>query len=417
MRKMPEVKAVLREHAKKIYTAAIREAMPRQAVQSCLSDLKFGSGKLVLIGIGKAGWEMARAAHDMLQDRVSGGVVVTKYDHSRGPIGNLRIVEAGHPIPDENSLLGTQLALDAVADLTSRDTVLFLISGGGSALFEQTPLPLEELQNINSQLLAAGADIKKINTIRKRLSLVKGGRFAEKCGGARIVSVILSDIIDDQLDMIASGPTCPDSVTCAEALQIVKDYDLQLSHQAMELLKKETPKAIPNAEYHMCGSVRQLCATAQRTCRQLGYEPVILTDRLSCTASEAGGFLGSIVRTHAGDGKRLAFIVGGETVVYLTGKGKGGRNQELALAAAEEITGISNAVVFSVGSDGTDGPTDAAGGIVDGTTRDALLEKSISIPQVLRDNDAYHALQACDGLIITGATGTNVNDLSVALIG
>ena len=408
---------MLREHAKKIYTAAIREALPAQAVRDCLGKLTFEPGRLVLISIGKAGWEMARAAYDMLRDRVSGGVVVTKYDHSRGPIGDLRIVEAGHPIPDENSLLGTRLALEAVAELTARDTVLFLVSGGGSALFEWTPLPLEELQSINSQLLAAGADIKKINTIRKRLSLVKGGRFAEKCGGARIVSVILSDIIDDRLDMIASGPTCPDSATCAEALQIVKDYDLSLSGQALELLNKETPKSIPGAEYHMCGSVRQLCASAERTCRQLGYEPVILTDQLSCTASEAGRFLGSIVRTHAGDGRRLAFIAGGETVVYLTGKGKGGRNQELALAAAEEIAGISNTLVFSVGSDGTDGPTDAAGGMVDGTTRDTLLKKGISIAQVLRDNDAYHALQACDGLIFTGATGTNVNDLSVALIG
>ena len=382
-----------------------------------MSKLSFGSGKLVLISIGKAGWAMAKAAYDMLADRITGGVIVTKYDHSCGPIGDLQIVEAGHPIPDDNSLKGARLALDAVSDLTEEDTVLFLISGGGSALFELTTLPLEELQGINSQLLAAGADIKKINTVRKRMSLVKGGRFAAACGGARIVSVILSDIIDDQLDMIASGPTCPDSATCAEAMQIIDDYAITLSPQAQALLQQETPKTIPNAEYHMCGSVRQLCATAERVCRDLGYTPTVLTDQLSCTASEAGRFLGNIARTHARRGEKLAFIAGGETVVYLTGTGKGGRNQELALAAAEQIAGISDVLVFSVGSDGTDGPTDAAGGVVDGSTRDALAKNGISISQVLRDNDAYHALQACDGLIFTGATGTNVNDLSVLLIG
>lgn len=408
---------MLREHAKEIYTAAIREALPAQAVRECLEKLTFAPGRLVLISIGKAGWEMAKAAYDMLADRVHGGVVVTKYDHSRGKVGKLQIVEAGHPIPDENSLKGTRLALDAVKDLTAEDTVLFLISGGGSALFELTPLPLEELQGINSQLLAAGADITKINTVRKRLSLVKGGRFAAACGGARIVSVILSDIIDDQLDMIASGPTCPDSSTCAEAAAIVEGCTLELSPEAQALLQQETPKTIPNAEYHMCGSVRQLCATAKRKCEELGYTPVILTDSLSCIASEAGRFLGNIARTHAQRGEKLAFIAGGETVVQLTGTGKGGRNQELALAAAEQLAGISNALVFSVGSDGTDGPTDAAGGIADGTTRDALLEKGIHISQVLRDNDAYHALKACNGLIFTGATGTNVNDLSVLLIG
>lgn len=408
---------MLRQHAKEIYTAAIREAMPRQAVQNCLSGLKFGPGKLVLISIGKAGWEMAKAAWDMLEDQITRGVIVTKYDHSRGAVGNLQIVEAGHPVPDENSLRGARLALDAVADLTPEDTVLFLISGGGSALFELTPLPLCELQQINSRLLAAGADIKQINTVRKRLSMVKGGRFAAACGGARVVSVVLSDIIDDQLDMIASGPTCPDSSTCAEAARIVQSCALELSEQAKALLQQETPKTIPNAEYHMCGSVRQLCATARRKCEELGYTPVILTDSLSCIAAEAGHFLGNIARTHAGNGKKLAFIAGGETLVQLTGTGKGGRNQELALAAAEQLSGIPNALVFSVGSDGTDGPTDAAGGIVDGTTREQLLEKGIHIGQVLRDNDAYHALKACDGLIFTGATGTNVNDLSVVLIG
>ena len=164
------------------------------------------------------------------------------------------------------------------------------------------------------------------------------------------------------------------------------------------------------------GSVRELCRAAGETCRALGYEPVLLTDLLACQAKEAGSFLASILRTHAGGGKRLAFIAGGETVVVLTGKGKGGRNQELALAAAEGIDGLDGAAVFSVGSDGTDGPTDAAGGYTDGSTAQTLREQGISISQTLRDNDAYHALEACGGLIITGPTGTNVNDVAVALL-
>ena len=294
--------------------------------------------------------------------------------------------------------------------------MLFLLSGGGSALFEKPLLPGAELQDITGQLLASGADIVEMNTIRKRLSGVKGGRFAQACAPAQVFSIVLSDILGDPLDMIASGPAVPDTSTCAQALAIAEKYHLKLSGQAKALLAQETPKMLDNVTTRITGSVRELCTAAAAACRELGYEPVLLTDQLCCEAREAGSFLGSIVRTHAGQGKKLAYIAGGETVVHLTGKGLGGRNQELALAAAPAVAGL-DAAVFSVGSDGTDGPTDAAGGYVDGDTLSALTAKGWNVFDTLQNNDAYHALKAVDGLIITGATGTNVNDAAVALVG
>ena len=293
---------------------------------------------------------------------------------------------------------------------------MFLISGGGSARFERPLVAGEELQDITKQLLACGADIVEMNTIRKRLSAVKGGRFARACAPAKVFSIVLSDILGDPLDMIASGPACPDSSTCEQAIAIAEKYELKLSDRARELLAQETPKTLDNVTTQINGSVRELCAAAAKTCRELGYEPVLLTDQLCCQAREAGSFLASTIKTHMGDGKSLAFIAGGETVVKLIGKGLGGRNQELALAAGLGIDGLHNAAVFSVGSDGTDGPTDAAGGYVDGDTCGELLGQGIKIEDVLRNNDAYHALEKTGGLIMTGATGTNVNDVAVALI-
>jgi len=231
-----------------------------------------------------------------------------------------------------------------------------------------------------------------------------------------VITVVLSDIIGDPLDMIASGPAYPDSSTCGQALAIAEKYGLRLSDAAWALLRQETPKELTNVTTLVNGSVRELCAAAAKACEGLGYTPVLLTDCLSCQAKEAGSFLASIVRSHAGSGKALAFIAGGETVVKLTGKGLGGRNQELALAAAAGIDGVANAAVFSVGSDGTDGPTDAAGGYADGDTAAELRAQGVTIDAVLKDNDAYHALQKTGGLIITGATGTNVNDVAVALL-
>ena len=406
----------LRQDADAIIQAAITAAQPDEAVRKALEGRDFGSGRVVLVAAGKGAWQMANAASRILGSRIDTGIVITKYDHSKGPIANFTIREAGHPIPDENSFTATQQALDLVSGLTAQDTVLFLLSGGGSALFEKPLIPAADLEELTHNLLVCGADIVEINTLRKRFSGVKGGRFAQLCAPAHVVSIVLSDILGDPLDMIASGPAYPDSSTCAQAKEIVQKYHLPMTEQMLALLEQETPKALGNVTTRITGSVRELCTAAADACRKLGYEPVVLTDRLCCEAREAGSFLGSIVRTHAGQGKRLAFIAGGETVVHLTGKGLGGRNQELALAAAPALAGLEHCCVFSVGSDGTDGPTDAAGGYVDGDTAAALAAAGWNVFDALQNNDAYHALQAVEGLILTGATGTNVNDVAVALV-
>ncbi len=408
------MKNTLRQDADHIIKEALAAVLPDAAVLRALENMHF-SGRVILVAAGKAAWQMANAAKTCLGDRVDAGIVVTKYDHVRSPIPGIRCYEAGHPVPDENSFSATAAALELTEDLQPEDTVLFLLSGGGSALFEKPLIPPEELQDITRQLLACGADIVEMNTVRKRLSAVKGGRFAAHCAPARVEAVVLSDIVGDPLDMIASGPACPDSSTCADALAVAEKYALKLSSQARACLMQETPKVLSNVHTQITGSVRELCAAAEKACRALGYTPVLLTDRMTCQAREAGSFLASVVASHAGQGP-MAFLAGGETVVKLTGTGKGGRNQELALAAAVGIAGLADAAVFSFGSDGTDGPTDAAGGYVDGTTAAQLEAQGLSVHGVLEDNDAYTALSKVEGLIFTGPTGTNVNDLAVGLL-
>ena len=407
--------ASLRKDADQIVRESIAAVLPDEAVRRTLKDYRPGAGKTLLVAAGKAAWQMAKAAVDTL-GQVDGGVVITKYGHVIGEIPGVVCYEAGHPVPDENSFAATKKALELVENRSAGDTVIFLLSGGGSALFELPLISGEELQDITRQLLASGADIVEMNTIRKRLSAVKGGRFALACAPAKVLSIVLSDILGDPLDMIASGPAYPDSSTCKQAKNIAAKYELKFSPDAEKLLNEETPKELHNVETHINGSVRELCAAAAAAAQKLGYDPIILTDQLCCEAREAGSFLASILKSHFQSDKSRAFIAGGETIVHLTGHGLGGRNQELALAAAPGIADIPGAAVFSVGSDGTDGPTDAAGGYVDGETCAALAERGISVFDVLKDNDAYHALQAVSGLIVTGPTGTNVNDVAVALL-
>ena len=407
----------LRQDADTIIASSLKAVLPDAAVRRALESEAFcpQGGRILLVAVGKAAWQMAHTAVAAL-GRVDEGIVITKYGHVRGTIPGVTCYEAGHPVPDENSFAATEKVLTMVQNLTDKDTVLFLLSGGGSALFEKPLIPSAELQELTNMLLAGGADIVEMNTIRKRLSAVKGGRFALACAPAKIFSIVLSDILGDPLDMIASGPAVPDSSTGEQAIAIARKYRLPLSKEANACLTQETPKVLNNVTTQITGSVRELSKAAADACRTLGYTPILLTDRLCCEAREAGSFLGSIARTHAGQGQKLAFIAGGETIVHLTGNGSGGRNQELALAAAPELSGLSGCCVFSIGSDGTDGPTDAAGGYTDGDTCASLAAHSLDVFTVLQNNNAYPALKAVDGLIITGATGTNVNDVSVALI-
>lgn len=442
----------LRREAEQIMRYAIGRVLPDEAVVRALSACEL-SGRIYLAAVGKAAWQMAHAAVQYLKTPVENGVVVTKYGHVRGDIPGVRCFEGGHPLPDENSLAGTQVILDMTAALTQRDQVLFLVSGGGSALFEKPLVPLPVLRDLNRQLLAVGASIAEINTLRKRLSAVKGGRFARWCEPARMEAIILSDVLGDPLDLIASGPAALDRSTSGEALNIVEKYRLDVTEEVLSCLREETPRELRPVNSHVIGSVGQLCLAAAEKCRELGYETTILTDRLCCEAREAGRFLAAIAASglNAGGGRpvsgspaseesspaswrspaaeesgpisgpgctagKRAYIVGGECVVRLRGSGLGGRNQELALAAAEGLAGIPGAAVFSVGSDGTDGPTDAAGGYVDGESFDALKARGIRLQDALACNDSYHALDAIGGLLKTGPTGTNVNDFSVVLM-
>ena len=420
----------LREDALEIVRRAIDAVLPEAAVREALGCGELaarlreaGRGRVVLAAIGKAAWRMAKAASELLGDRLAGGVLITKYGHSLGEMRGIEAFEAGHPVPDENAVRGTEALLQRVRGLSPEDTVLFLVSGGGSALFE---LPAEgvtlgDVADVTGQLLASGADIVEVNAVRKHLSAVKGGRFAELCAPARVLTVALSDVLGDRLDSIASGPACPDASTSEDAMRVVEKYGLALHPRLTEALRRETPKELDNATAVAAGSVASLCAAAGRAAAALGYTPLLLTSTLSCTAREAGAFLAAIAREVRASGRPIAapcaVIAGGETVVCVTGKGRGGRNQELALSACRGIRGLQDVVVVSVGSDGTDGPTDAAGGIVDGTTAEALEARGLDVEAVLRDNDAWTALKAVNSLVITGPTGTNVNDVSFALMG
>ncbi|HCX62160.1 MAG TPA: glycerate kinase [Clostridiales bacterium] len=408
----------IREDAFVIIQESIKAVLPQATVIKALEKKNF-SGDVTVVAVGKAAWTMAFAAKEKLGDKVLRGIIVTKYAHSKGPIEGFEIIEAGHPVPDENSVIGAAKALELVKNLDESDDVIFLVSGGGSAIFEKPMegIELEDIMDITNQLLSSGADIVEINTIRKHLSDVKGGRFALHCK-ANIFSVVLSDVLGDRLDSIASGPAYPDSSTSQQALEIVEKYKLKVNEKVLEALKTETPKEINNCETVITGSVSELCSAASSIAKSLGYQPLLLTSTLDCEAKEAGRFMASIgreIRSGNGLATPIAVIAGGETVVHIRGKGKGGRNQELCLSAAIGIEGLNDTVIFSVGSDGTDGPTDAAGGIVDGETASKIRSADIQPEVYLDNNDSYNALKVSGDLVITGSTGTNVNDLTVLL--
>lgn len=408
--------------ARKIIHDAIQASLPDEAVKKAILGKTFDfQGKVIIIAIGKAAWNMGKAAAENIPHPIDCGIVLTKYDHAQGQIPGFTILEAGHPLPDENTINGTKIIIDAVTDLTEKDTVFFLVSGGGSALFEKPAgsLTLPNFLDITDQMLKCGADIVEMNTVRKHLSAVKGGKFAELCAPAHVYCIALSDILGDRPDSIASGPACADASTSEEAFAVVEKYGLKLTDEMKAQLSIETPKTLSNVTMEITGSITQLCEDAAKTARMLGYTPMVLTNMLDCEAKEAGKFLASIAKTIQKDGLPLkapcAVICGGETIVRITGKGKGGRNQELALSAAESISGMEGVVIAAAGSDGTDGPTDAAGGIVDGKIKALLAGKGISIPTVLAENNSNYALAEADALIMTGPTGTNVNDLYLLL--
>ncbi|PLV55812.1 glycerate kinase [Thermotoga sp. SG1] len=399
---------------------SIESVLPDRAVKDTLKRLNLQD--VLLVSVGKAAWRMAQAAYEILNGKIRKGIVITKYGHSEGPINDFEVYEAGHPIPDENTLKATRRVIEMVEGLNEKDTVLFLLSGGGSALFElpMEGVSLEEIQEITDLLLKSGANIEEINTVRKHLSQVKGGRFAEKVHPAKVITLVLSDVLGDRIDVVASGPTSLDTSTSEEAIKILERYKINVSNNVKKALLKETPKHLSNVEIHVLGNVQKVCEAAKKIAIEKGFNSEILTTALDCEAKEAGRFIASIMKEIKFRDRPLkkpaAVILGGETVVHVKGKGLGGRNQELALSAAIALEGIEGVVLCSVGTDGTDGPTDAAGGIVDGRTVKILKEMGEDPIEYLENNDSYNALKKAGALFKTGPTGTNVNDLIVGLV-
>ena len=399
--------------AKKICQSAIKDCVVEDNVINYLETLDIKKD-VYLLAVGKAAFSMAKAASRII--RIKKGIVITKYGHVKGKINNTEIYEVGHPISDDNTIKATKRAIELFSKLSEDDIVIFLLSGGASALFEDSDIGLKELQDINDQMLRNGLNIEEINTIRKKLSNVKGGKFASVCKPARIYSLILSDVLSDRLDMIGSGPTARDLTTSKDALKIIEKYDLKLSDKAINIILNNKSIEVDNCDNHIIGSVKLLYKAACRHAEKSGYKVIGLKDDIDINCRKAADYLFEEINKHVDDKDKIALIMTGETTVDVKGNGLGGRNQELVFYLSKKIKGMDSVLVMSLGSDGTDGPTDAAGGYVDGKTYQKLKDNNISYKDILDDNDSYHGLKAIDQLIITGATGTNVNDICIALI-
>ncbi len=437
----------LRADARLIFAAGVAAVDPVTAVQNAVirrGDLLSVAGEsydlcqyhnIYVIGAGKAGATMTQGLENVLQDRITAGTVTVKYDHL-APVSTVTLCEAGHPIPDPAGVRGADAIMRTAQLAGENDLVFCLLSGGGSAL---SPAPsegitLEEKQQFTSTLLACGASIDEINTLRKHLSRLKGGQLARLAAPARLITLVLSDVVGDALDVIASGPTVPDASTFADCREIVARYGLteQLPPSIRDHLHRgcagqlpETPKVgepiFARHQTVLIGSNRIALQAAAQRARQLGYTPLILSSAIQGEARE-------VARVHAAIAHEIrqyglpqpppvCVLAGGETTVNLLGPGKGGRNQEFALAAAMDMSGLDRTVILSGGTDGTDGPTDAAGAIVDGDTIGRAQALGLSPAAFIQRSDSYHFFAALDDLLITGPTGTNVMDIYLLLVG
>ncbi len=439
--------AKLRKDAETIYHRAIEAVNPITAInrhvkrqgQELICDGKVFNLEhfrhIYLVGAGKAGAAMAAAMEELLGDTLTAGLVVVKYGHL-SPVKKTKIIEAGHPLPDQNGVDGAAELVSLLEQTENEDLVICLISGGGSALLPlpATGLTLDEKQKTTQALLACGADITEINAIRKHLSQFKGGQLARLIAPATTISLILSDVIGDPLDSIASGPTAGDPTTFGLCLKIIAKYNLSTTLPAavMNHLQQgasgtisETPKPddplFSRVSNCIIASNRQAVEAAADMAQQLGYKPLILSTFIEGETREIARMHSAIAKEIHHSGNPLTppacIISGGETTVTITGDGLGGRNQEFALAAALDIDGLSNTVIVSIGTDGTDGPTDAAGAIADGQTIERARELGLNPRQYLENNDAYHFFSPLDDLLITGPTNTNVMDIRLILTG
>lgn len=441
---------MLRNDLKEIRQAALSAVDPAAAVRRHLQivegELRVAGEswplaeleRVLLLSAGKAAAPMAEAAVELLGAHLEAGLVVTKYAHAASAKlpARVQVIEAGHPVPDEAGQHGAAAMLELLAESSPRDLVLVLLSGGGSALL---PLPvhgvtLPELQATTELLLRSGATITELNAVRKHLSRLKGGQLAHAVAPAPLVALILSDVVGDPLDVIASGPTVPDPTTYADAWAVLGRYGLQSEAPAAVRLhlraglageRPETPKPgaalFERVHNQLIGSNRQAALAAVDTARRLGYQALLLTTFVEGEAREAAQLAAALAKGIRRHGDPLAppacLVWGGETTVTVRGTGKGGRNQELALAVAQALAGWEEIAVMALATDGTDGPTDAAGAVVDGSTVQRAHELGLDLQAALDQNDAYPLLAATGDLLRLGPTGTNVNDLLVILVG
>ena len=438
--------AQARKDALTIFHAGVKAVDPVHAIKNHLrsdGDWLFvgeliydlsNFNRISVIGAGKASAAMARGVEETLGEKINSGTIITKYDHAVS-LDKVRIVEAGHPVPDEEGYRGAQKIVHFLASMNEKDLVFFLISGGGSALlpFPYEGLILEDKQCVTKILLEVGANIQEINTLRKHLSQVKGGRLAKIANPATLISLILSDVIGDDLDSIASGPTVPDRSTFRDCVDIVEKYQItdRLPSVIMDIFNKgirgeieDTPEAgdpaFERTQNLIIGSNIKAVEEAAKKATELGYNTLILSTFIEGETRDVAGVHAAIAKEILSSGNPIerpaCVISGGETTVTIRGGGKGGRNQEFSLAAAMDIDGLENVVLLSAGTDGTDGPTDAAGAISDGETVARARKLGMDPSHYLRENDSYHFFEALGDLILTGPTFTNVMDLRLVFV-
>ncbi|MBX9465804.1 MAG: glycerate kinase [Aquamicrobium sp.] len=409
-----------------LFTAAVAAADPERVIRDFLPQKP--TGRTIVIGAGKASAQMA-VAFEKAWDAPLEGLVVTRYGYA-APCERIEVIEAAHPVPDEAGLVASRRLLESVEGLTSDDLVVALISGGGSALLPSPPdgMSLADEIAVNEALLASGAPISAMNTLRKHLSTIKGGRLALAAHPARVVSLIVSDIPGDNPAFVASGPTVPDRAAREEALAIVRDYGLKLPDAALRHLQSEAAEApspedpaFAGNEVHVIASAARSLEAAAEEARRCGIEAVILSDAIEGEARDVAGMHAAIVREIAARDrpfrKPVLLLSGGETTVTIRGKGgKGGRNSEFLLALALAIEGVEGIHAFAADTDGIDGSEDNAGAFADFTSAARIRAAGIDPKQALGRNDAWTAFDAVGDLFVPGPTGTNVNDLRAILV-
>jgi glycerate 2-kinase len=437
--------ARLRIDAQEVFKAGLEAVNPANAINKylCLKDHRLTVGDIkydltkfeyiYVIGAGKASAAMAQGVEKLLGEKLNSGLINTKYDHGL-PLRKIQLTESGHPVPDEAGFLGAQKIVELLEKTGQKDLVIFLISGGGSALlpYPAEGLSLEDKQKVTKTLLEVGANIHEINALRKHMSLVKGGRLARFAFPSTLISLILSDVIGDDLDSIASGPTIPDRSTFGDCLYILDKYHIRdrVPPVVVELMEKgakgeieESPKSgdpvFERTQNIIIGSNIQAVEAAKKKAHNLGYNTLILSTFIEGETKDVAKVHAALAKEILSSGNPIGrpacVISGGETTVTIHGKGLGGRNQEFALAAAIDIAGLKGVVVLSAGTDGTDGPTEAAGAIADETSVERAGKMGIDAERFLHENDSYHFFQSLGDLIITGPTHTNVMDLRLVL--